>query len=75
MDKQPVSRAASYLIQEYGLQAAGMAEENLEWSLAHNDIEEVSFWKNVIAKIGEIEVTTAMPEDIGGTIRVKPTSD
>ena len=75
MEKHPVSRTASYLIREYGLEAADMAAENLEWSLAHDDIEEVSFWKNVITKISEIEVTTAMPGDIGRTVRAKQASD
>ena len=69
MEKQPVTRTASCLVKEYGLEAADLAAENLEWSLAHDDVGEVTFWREVMARIRQLELKTRVDGDIAGNNR------
>jgi len=75
MHKPQINRTASHLLRQYGAEAADMAAENLEWSLAHNDVKEASFWKDVMAAIRRIELTAGKQGKAGETVSAIPAHD
>ena len=55
MEESDAYRAASFLIKERGSKAAAHARENLEWMLAHDDLEAAVDWQQILQAIADIQ--------------------
>ena len=54
MTRGDVERAANFLQEKYGQRSAAEAAENLEWMLAHDDIEGAAYWRRVLSKLRHV---------------------
>ena len=55
MDRIAIDRAARYLVESCGPNAAPQAEQNLDWAEAHDDVESAAHWALILREIQEIQ--------------------
>lgn len=61
MTRGDIERAANFLLDKYGQRSAAEAAENLEWMLAHDDMEGAAYWRRVMSVLRD--ASAPRPED------------